>query len=288
MLVRLQCMALDTSANLSQASARSILPARVLATRVPEVGTAREDRIRAAQLRQLPCLKPDAQRRDGGLTSVVLLASFTFVTDLLVCFTLWNRPTAQVLLVLVRAVLKAAVVITSLQLRLLLPRLRRHAVSANSTTQVHTDGRALFACGTALILLACLSSIGLLLQVPEMIDDTGYKDAVLLSSGPMGALGVLVSAVAMKSSGSLAAGLLATGGSGTLFVGVVWLTVGPAQFTWDAVEAVLHWELPEQWTQFPHVMWAQLLVLIFQWTLLVGGCIPGVYAWASQRELQAA
>jgi len=61
MLVRLQCMALDTSANLSQASARSILPARVLATRVPEVGTAREDRIRAAQLRQLPCLKPDAQ-----------------------------------------------------------------------------------------------------------------------------------------------------------------------------------------------------------------------------------
>jgi len=238
----------------------------------------------------------------------VLLASFTFVTDLLVCFTLWNRPTVnlvrgghanrieyhpksnnpQVLLVLVRAVLKAAVVITSMQLRLLLPRLRRHAVSANSTTQVHTDGRVLFACGTALILLACLSSIGLLLQVPEMIDDTGYKDAVLLSSGPMGALGVLVSAVAMKSSGSLAAGLLATGGSGMLFVGVVWLTVGPAQFTWDAVEAVLHWELPEQWTQFPHVMWAQLLVLIFQWTLLVGGCIPGVYAWASQRELQAA
>jgi len=44
MLVRLQCMTLDTSAHLSQASARSILPARVLATRVPEVGTAREER----------------------------------------------------------------------------------------------------------------------------------------------------------------------------------------------------------------------------------------------------
>jgi hypothetical protein len=131
----------------------------------------------------------------------VLLASFTFVTDLLVCFTLWNRPTVnlvrgghanrieyhpksnnpQVLLVLVRAVLKAAVVITSMQLRLLLPRLRRHAVSANSTTQVHTDGRVLFACGTALILLACLSSIGLLLQVPEMIDDTGYTVCVVAS-----------------------------------------------------------------------------------------------------------
>lgn len=266
---------------------------RALAARLPDVGDSAEARLRAARLRQLPCLSPEAHRRSGGLVSVLLVVALTSVTDLLWGLSPQVLPLSKGLflrrvedsLVVVKLLLKLIFLVTGTRLRFLRP-VSKVRSRDTQTARPPTGGGPLFATSVALLFLACVSST----MLTEAADrsaveaEGGMKpslsdDVAGLATGPAGMLAVLGSTVSLRSGGIFSAALLGAGTFVALLVDGVWICFGPPALGIAEVGAFLDGNVSETWVALSPVLRADTIMLLLQMPLLLCICVAALYHW---------
>lgn len=259
----------------------------------PGVGDGAETRLRAARLRQMPCLAPDAQRQSAGLVSVILIVVLTSVTDLLWGLRsefqsgteFWSGPSsrrAEACLVCVKFLLKLAFVGTSTRLRLLRPVVR---LRLNDIQSSQGGGGALFASSVGLLCLACVSSALLTEPGAGVYESHGENhpglssDAVGLATGPAGMLSVLGCTVAVRSGGSSRAALLAVGTFVAFLADGLWLSLGPLAVDISEMAALLDGNISQSWLELPPASQNHAIMLLLQMVLLFCMCVAAFYHW---------
>ncbi|KAL1525216.1 hypothetical protein AB1Y20_020083 [Prymnesium parvum] len=241
----------------------------------------------AARPRLASCLAPDPLRRAGGLASVTALVAFTMLADVAWCASRLAAAApprdaiawCELPLTLLQLLLKLSFIVTALHLRLV----RSRAFPAEATRlSPEPAGGSLFLSGCTLLLLAACSASAL-----RVLGDADADEALAvarLSAGPVGVLGVLACAVAMRSGGNFLPGLLSATALVTLLVGALWLSLAPPKLGFDALHALLDGQRTASLQELTPLVQLPAVLLMVQLLILLCVCIASMYIWVSDRR----
>lgn len=269
------------------------------ATRLPEVGITAEARLRAARLRNLPCLTPDSHRQSGGSYTVLLFVAFTSVADLLWGFSHQHDLTsegfvpfqrAEKSLLFLKLLLKGLFIVASVPLRLsrtISRKVPNSALTARSMTEdvmlcacTPICGGLLFATSAALLFLACLSSAILAegveredIQADPILAPSFHDESIKLTGGPAGMLAVLGCTVALQSGGIFLAAILFVTSLMLLLADCIWLAFGPVTLSVAELGTVLHGNVSAIWMMLSPSLQGQAIMLCFQIPLVLNICV---------------